>query len=491
MTLFHTLFAFIAFLLILAFARADLPVHCLPDEAFGTWVFYKGDAGNSATQIRGQCGFHDSLNATSTVKIVLKEPNIAVDAASGDLGTWTNIYDQGFEVKLGGVVYFAFYSYEQQGSKVISHCDKTFVGSYHDEGITPGQPASNWGCYYGVQLQNALGVNTKVVYNIDEQNIYSMSRRVFQNDAAYIEKLNKAQSSWIAGPAPEFEGKSMDEIFRISGSTNKVNKFKKDRIRKYFEKTRKSQQPLVSNNIDIPTNLDWRNVSGVSYVTAVRNQGSCGSCWIFGTVESLQDRNMIVSKRQQEFTLSTQNLADCSHKNPEYGQSCDGGFPYLASKWVHDFGGITHESCYPYVGYNQQCKENVQCSKPKVYVKNYKYVGGYYGAANEANMLEDVVTNGPMIIGIMVYNDFFHYRGGIYHHVSSELDEQHVGRWEEVNHAVELVGYGVQENTGEKYWIIKNSWGESWGLNGYAMIRRGTDEIGIESIVVSAIPYTL
>jgi len=85
-----------------------------------------------------------------------------------------------------------------------------------------------------------------------------------------------------------------------------------------------------------------------------------------------------------------------------------------------------------------------------------------------------------------VYSDFFHYRGGVYHHVQS-VDEKYNQGFEEINHAILAVGYGITPQ-GEKYWIIKNSWSESWGLNGYALIRRGTDEIAIESCGMSVIP---
>ncbi len=159
---------------------------------------------------------------------------------------------------------------------------------------------------------------------------------------------------------------------------------------------------------------------------------------------------------------------------------CEGGFPYLITKYGEDFG-VAMEACYPYKGQDSQCTQ--QCS-PRTYVTDYKYVGGFYGATDEQSMMQELVENGPMTIAFEVYRDFFNYKGGVYHHVkSTEKFSNPEPHWEETNHAVLLVGYGTLN--GEKYWLMKNSWGESWGLGGYFMIRRGTDECDCESEAVA------
>lgn len=100
-------------------------------------------------------------------------------------------------------------------------------------------------------------------------------------------------------------------------------------------------------------------------------------------------------------------------------------------------------------------------------------------------MKMELVANGPIAVSFEVYNDFSQYKGGIYHHTGiglrSKFDPFHL-----TNHAVLAVGYGADKKTGEKYWIVKNSWGAQWGENGYFRIRRGTDECSIESIAVAA-----
>lgn len=83
------------------------------------------------------------------------------------------------------------------------------------------------------------------------------------------------------------------------------------------------------------------------------------------------------------------------------------------------------------------------------------------------------------------YPDLLNYKDGIYHHVTSS-DSVSANPWEETNHAVVVVGWGVESATQEKYWIVKNSWGRHFGLTGYFYVRRSTDEIAIESMALSA-----
>lgn len=166
---------------------------------------------------------------------------------------------------------------------------------------------------------------------------------------------------------------------------------------------------------------------------------------------------------------------------------CEGGFPYLvAGKYAEDFG-VVEESCYPYKGTDSSCsKEKAGCRG--YYATNYNYVGGFYGGCTEELMRAQLVKNGPLAVSFMVYDDFMAYSGGIYHHTGIKNENLKFNPFEITNHVVLVVGYGVEAGSGEKFWIVKNSWGADWGEEGYFRIRRGTDECAIESIAVEAFP---
>lgn len=91
----------------------------------------------------------------------------------------------------------------------------------------------------------------------------------------------------------------------------------------------------------------------------------------------------------------------------------------------------------------------------------------------------------PHTVLVQVYPDFMHYKEGIYHHTG--LHDPY-NPFELTNHAVLLVGYGQCHVTGQKFWVVKNSWGTAWGEGGFFRIRRGSDECAIESIAVAAKP---
>ncbi|XP_013408253.1 dipeptidyl peptidase 1-like [Lingula anatina] len=232
---------------------------------------------------------------------------------------------------------------------------------------------------------------------------------------------------------------------------------------------------------ELPLEFDWRNVQGVNYVSPVRNQGSCGSCYAFSSMAMHEARIRIMTNNSDQVILSPQDVVECS----SYAQGCEGGFPYLiAGKYAEDFG-LTPETCNPYKGFDHDCSTNRSQSCVRRYGTHYQYVGGFYGGCNEALMKIELVKNGPMSVSFEVYSDFQHYQSGVYHHTGLQSS---FNPFELTNHAVLLVGYGYDKDSGEKFWSVKNSWGTKWGEEGFFRIRRGTDECAIESIAVATSP---
>ncbi|XP_028971264.1 cathepsin S-like [Esox lucius] len=209
---------------------------------------------------------------------------------------------------------------------------------------------------------------------------------------------------------------------------------------------------LGSSGAPIPDTLDWREKG---YVTSVKMQGSCGSCWAFSAVGALEGQLMKTTGNLID--LSPQNLVDCSSK---YGnEGCDGGFMTWAFQYVIDNNGIDSEHSYPYSGVQQPCKYNpagraANCSR-------YSFL-----PEGDENMLKQgVATIGPISVAIDATRPHFaFYRSGIYNDPTCT---------KEPNHAVLAVGYGTMD--GQDYWLVKNSWSTFWGDQGYARMSRNKD----------------
>jgi len=132
---------------------------------------------------------------------------------------------------------------------------------------------------------------------------------------------------------------------------------------------------------------------------------------------------------------------------------------------------------------------------PHIYrAKNYRYVGGSYGQCTQKKMMEELMKNGPIVVSFEPDYNFMLYKSGIYHALDEKTwMENHFPKpeWEKVDHSVLLVGWGEDNFTKEKYWIIQNTWGPNWGENGFFRMKRGSDEYGIESICEAADPYII
>lgn len=204
-------------------------------------------------------------------------------------------------------------------------------------------------------------------------------------------------------------------------------------------------------NVKLPDSIDWRELGAV---TNVKDQGQCGSCWSFSATGSLEGQHFRHSGKL--VSLSEQNLVDCSGK---YGNNgCNGGLMDNAFRYIKANRGIDTEASYPYKAEDEKCHY-----QPKFVGATDK---GYSDilSGNEDHLKAAVATVGPISVAIDASRDTFHlYRDGVYSDpdCSSEM----------LDHGVLVVGYGTTKD-GIDYWIVKNSWGPSWGLDGYIKMAR-------------------
>lgn len=228
----------------------------------------------------------------------------------------------------------------------------------------------------------------------------------------------------------------------------------------------RSIRPKIQLTIidEIPESIDWRE-KGV--VNEIKNQGLCGSCWAFSTIQACESAYVI--SYGTLYTCSEQNLVDCCDGGCS---GCSGGYHYRALDYVIDAqkGFLNSEDIYPYIEKEGDCKfdPNQGINKIKSYI---------HGIEGDEDYLKKLVAQGVCAIAIDGgWLDFQEYSGGIY---NNPFCSDTYG----LNHAVGVVGYGNENDI--EYWIVRNSWGKSWGEDGYIrMIRNNENQCGIASSVI-------
>lgn len=221
----------------------------------------------------------------------------------------------------------------------------------------------------------------------------------------------------------------------------------------------------------LPDNFTWGDKDGVNYLTQNKQQHIpqyCGSCWAFGTTSALSDRiNVQRGAIWPEFNVNVQTILDCDLTN----DGCQGGDPSALHQWLSE-NEIGDETCNPYqaiswkegrkcsdMSYCFECYPHKGCFVRKEYSK--VKVTAHGPVKGEEDMMKEIMANGPIACGIDS-DPIDNYTG--YDIVTD--------KGKEVNHIISVVGWGT-DTDGTKFWIMRNSWGEYWGQDGWARILRG------------------
>jgi hypothetical protein len=263
----------------------------------------------------------------------------------------------------------------------------------------------------------------------------------FRNELNEVRQHNAGNFTWTAG-INEWSDLTREEFFALHSCAMDAHTFVAE-----FED--KAENPNNANDVD------WRTQGAVN---AVKNQGQCGSCWAFGAIAALEGAVKVSGKALPN--LSEQQLVDCSGSTGNQG--CNGGMPDRALNYLKGAGSCSTAD-YPYTAKGGTCKAS-SCKSAKT------ATGGPQNAKGEPS-LENNLNKQPVSVAIDASQAFSRYSGGVFSGPCSSTS---------INHAVTAVGYTAQ------VWIVRNSWGTSWGEKGYINMKRGQNICNINNYITAA-----
>jgi len=269
--------------------------------------------------------------------------------------------------------------------------------------------------------------------------------QIYKSNLQYVQAHNKLGRSYTVG------------MNKFADMTNEEFKSMHKGCYQAVNKTG-AQATADVGTASVPASVDWRTSN---VVTPVKDQGQCGSCWTFGTTGSMEGAWAISTGDLVSF--SEQQLVDCDTKGDDQG--CSGGLPTNAFEYIIKVGGLETESDYPYNAVAGSCV----FSKSKIAGK----ITSYKAVTPTEAALKIAAAQQPIAVGIDASHQSFQlYTGGVYDEPACTTN---------LDHAVLVVGYGT-DDSGKDFWTVKNSWGSSWGSEGYIQMSRNKDnQCGIAS----------
>jgi len=266
---------------------------------------------------------------------------------------------------------------------------------------------------------------------------------IFQQNMLESERLNR-----------DAQSKGLNTKFGVTKFSDLTKEEFSSKYFGYKEISTDATKQVVHSVAPLPNALDWRTKGAV---TAVKDQQQCGSCWAFSATEGIESAYFLA--KGQLYVLSPQQIVSCDTSDG----GCNGGDLPTAFQYVQQ-AGIETDSAYPYTsgnGDNGNC--NYDQSQVVVKISGFKYATT---TGNETEMQAAMVNNGPLSVCVDA-ETWQNYQGGVITH----------GCGDSLDHCVQIVGWDSDSNT--PYWIVRNSWGTDWGLNGFLWVERNLNECGI------------
>nr|CDJ92675.1 Peptidase C1A domain containing protein [Haemonchus contortus] len=294
---------------------------------------------------------------------------------------------------------------------------------------------------------------------------------------AYLRK-NQDLFEVTSDPTPNFE----ERIMNIKFANEKLNYEVKDDL-----------EP----ELDIPSNYDPRIIWANCTTFYIRDQANCASNWAVSTAAAISDRICIATKAKIQVNVSATDILACC-PTPKCGEGCGGGWSTRAWEYFIDEGVVsggeylTKGVCRPYpihpCGHHGNdtyygectgqaptplCTKKCQPGHRKQYRIEKRYGKDSYFVKESVKAIQnEILKNGPVVASFLVYEDFSHYKSGIYRHIAGRRRGYHT---------VKMIGWGNENGT--DYWLIANSWHNDWGEKGYFRMIRGINHCGIEGVV--------